>query len=519
MTELQSSGLDFLSFFWLLVIASGVAMLGRYIRIPYALALVITGLIIGPVHILPQVHLYPEILLTIFLPPLLFESALNLRLKLLRENWKPVFFFSFVGTVFSTLSIGLLMHWLAGLPLPAALVFGALISPTDPVSVIAILKELRVGKRLSTIMEAESLFNDGVAIVIFSLLLGYAGGQEIEPSQSIVLFFKVFAGGLALGILTGSIASRLTREFDDHLLEIMLTTIVAFGSFLLAESLHVSGVIAVVAAGLTVGSYGMPTGMSPTTRLAVSSFWEYAAFAANSIIFLLVGLEVTFVNLSVAWKEIGIGIIAILVSRSVAIYLLSVVVNWLKGEVPFKWQHVLIWGGVRGALPMALVLGLGFGFPQRSELVVITFGVVLFSLLVQGLSIKALIKQLGLSDVHPSITAYSKLASRLLAIDAALDEIIRMEKQKAITPATHDELQQAYRQNLAHVQESIEQLRRQDPQLTQYQEREARILALRAEKSALQEAERIGMLDLETLEELNTEIDQQLEELRSGMLE
>ena len=245
-----------------------------------------------------------------------FESALKIRVNLLRENWAPVTVYALAGTVLSTLVIGGLSVWLLELPPVVALVFGALISPTDPISVIAIFKQLRVGKRLTLIMESESLFNDGIAIVLFTLLLDMVSGQQISLAGGGLLFLKVVLGGAALGVVIGGVASRVTREFDDHLLEITLTTIVAFGSFLFAESLQVSGVIAVVVAGLTMGSYGMQRGMSPTTRLAVSSFWEYAAFAVNSIVFLLVGFEVNVANLSSFIPAVLKGAGAMLVGRA-----------------------------------------------------------------------------------------------------------------------------------------------------------------------------------------------------------
>jgi len=258
-------------------------MMGRFVKIPYALALVITGLAVGAAGLLPQVELDPQILFAIFLPPLLFEAAINMQVSLLMENWKPVTIYALFGTVLAFLFTACAAHYFLGLPIAAALIFGVLISPTDPISVIAIFRETGVGKNLSMIMEAESAFNDGVAIVLFTLLVSFASGHNTTLLKGVGSFFVVAAGGAALGSAIGIVASLVTREFNDHLLEIMLSTVVVFGSYLSAEWLHVSGVIAVVAAGLVVGSYGMHKGMSPTTRLAVNSFWEYTAFAVNSL--------------------------------------------------------------------------------------------------------------------------------------------------------------------------------------------------------------------------------------------
>lgn len=515
---LQTS-FDFTTFFWLIVIASTVAMVGRYIKIPYALALVITGLIVGPSHILPQAQLEPHILFTIFLPPLLFESAIHMRVNLLRFNWKPIAFYALAGTLLSTFLVGIMVSKMLGLPLEIGLVFGALISPTDPISVLAIFKQLGVGKRLSIIMEAESLFNDGVAIVLFALLVGAAMGQEVSLFGSVQLFIVTVVGGAALGVIIGALASRLTREFNDHLLEITLTTIVAFGSFLSAEALGVSGVIAVVSAGLVMGSYGKKTGMSPTTSLAVSSFWEYAAFVVNSIIFLLVGFEVTLVNITAKIPEILGAFAIVLAGRAAAIYLLSPVANKLRGNIPLNWQHVLFWGGLRGAIPMALVLGLSSDFPGRSDLVVITFGVVLLSLLVQGLSVKNLLQRLGLVGAKSRLAEYGRMASRILAGEAGLQELQRLKERKAVSLSTYNVLSAEYREKLDDLKREIEMMTRNNEELGQAQQKEAKGLALLAEKSALKDAERSGLLEEEDLKELIIKIDEEIEVLRAENVE
>lgn len=510
----SANAFDFTTFFWLIVIASVVAMVGRYVKIPYALALVITGLIVGPSHILPQVHLDPHILFTIFLPPLLFESAIHMRASLLRDNWKAVTIYALVGTLVSTFIVGFLVSWLLKIPILPALVFGALISPTDPISVISIFKQLGVGKRLSLMIEAESLFNDGVAIVLFSLLVNLALGGSVSLVSSIESFFLVVLGGAVIGGLIGFFASRLTREFDDHLLEITMTTIVAFGSYLAAESAGVSGVIAVVTAGLFMGSYGMRTGMSPTTRLSVSSFWEYAAFVVNSIVFLLVGFEVTVVHLTAAVPAILGAVVAVLIGRALAIYGLSPLINKMHGDVPMAWQHVFFWGGLRGAIPMALVIGLGRDFPGRDELVVLTFGVVLISLLVQGMTLKTLMKRIGLSSQQNIFSEFRRLSSEILSSEGALRELKNLHEIKAISSSTCEQLSDEYRARIKDLEKSLDKLTAHNDDLLQAQENEARVVALKAEKSALKESVLNGLLDEGDFEKLTERIDSKLENLQ-----
>lgn len=389
----------FTAFFWLLLIAFLVAILARRFRAPYALALVITGLVIGAPRLLPDVHLDPETLFTVFLPPLLFESAINLPAGPLGRDWKPITLYALAGTIASTFIIGGLAAWIMGVSLGTGLVFGALISATDPISVVAVFQRLGAIKRLTLIVEAESLFNDGVAAVLYTIMLAAAAGRSLAVGSQIGAFLWTMIGGAALGAGIGWLGSRVHGALDDHLVEITLTTVMAFGSFLAAQALHVSGVIAVVAAGLVVGNYGMPTSMSANTRLAVASFWEYAAFVVNSIVFLLIGIEVAYVNWSHKAGLVLGAAGAVLVGRAV-IYPLSYLVNRLRGNVPFAWQHILFWGGLRGALSMALVLALEPKFPQRDSLVAATFGVVLFSLLAQGLTIGPLLRRLGLTETR-----------------------------------------------------------------------------------------------------------------------
>jgi len=508
-------GLDAGQFFWLLLIATVVAMLGRRVKIPYALALVITGLLIGAPHLLPQAHLEPHTLFTVFLPPLLFESAIHIRLDALRKNWVAIAVYAVGGTVLSTFIVGYLAAWALAIPLSVALVFGALISSTDPISVVAVFKRLGVGRRLSLIVEAESLFNEGAAVVLFGVLVGVAMGGTITAATAIQQFLSVVVGGAAVGVGIGALASRLTREFDDHLLEIMLTTVVAFGSYLCAEAVHVSGVIAVVAASLVIGNWGMQTGMSPTTRLAVMSFWEYAAFVVNSFVFLLLGIEVTVVNL---WANIGPLLAAILIvlgARAAAIYGLSPLVSRAKGDVPHAWRHVLVWGGLRGALSVALALGLPQQFPHRDTLVVLTFGVVLFSLLGQGLTIGPLLRRLGLTEKKTAVSDQQRLASETLACRAGLDEMERLAKKGVLPRAICETVAGDYRTRMGQIEEQVAELHLSSRDLLEQQLREARRLALLAEKTALQEAEREGLVDEEQLQPMMQQIDEKL--VRAGV--
>lgn len=436
---------------FLLILASFVALLVKRVKIPYTLALVIVGLLVGTLDVFHTLTLTPNLILFIFLPPLLFEAAWNINIKHLKENILPITLFAIIGLLLSTATIGVLLNVAMNVKLAIALLFGAMISATDPVSVLAIFKKLGLPKRLATIVEGESLFNDGTAVVIFKIILGVAlAGSMALGSPSQIMLFGLFEfiivmfGGALVGIAVGWLFSSITAQVDDPMLEITLTTIVAYGAFLLAESiavpfapesmhLHLSGVIATVSAGLVLSNYGRPIGMSATTRVAVDSFWEYAAFLVNSFVFLLVGLNISFGMLYDHIGEIIWAILAIVLARLIVIYLLTFILNIkTRHKIPFSWQHVMFWGGLRGSLSMALVLSIPLVLPERESLMAMVFGVVLFTLIVQGLSITKLIDWLGLAQENRTMFQYALLKGRILSVDQAITELESVYKRGEI---------------------------------------------------------------------------------------
>lgn len=385
------------AFFWLMLFASVVAMVVRFIKLPYTIALVLAGLLVGQVGLLPGVHLEPHILFAVFLPPLLFEAGINIHIKPLAKNWAIILVLAIFGTVASTFLIGYAVSWLVGIPLMVALLFGAIISPTDPISVLAMFKQMGVDERLSLVVEAESLFNDGVAVVLFGVLQGILLTGNFSLTQAGTSFVVNILGGSAIGVAIGWVGSKATMYFEDHLLEITMTTIVAYGAYIGAESLHVSGVISVVAASLVVGNLGIPKGMTESSQSAVLSFWEYAAFAVNSMVFLIIGIEMARTPLHTSVSTVALVVAVVVLARAVSVYGISTLMQLSpKTVLPRAWQHVLVWGGLRGALSMAMVLGLSTTMPNQRLLVTLTFGVVLFSTFGQGLTIERLVKRLGL---------------------------------------------------------------------------------------------------------------------------
>ena len=356
------------------------------------------------------------------------------------------------------------------------------------------------------IVEGESLLNDGTAVVVFRIIVGLGAGSSSAGELalgSLREFVVVVAGGIIAGAIVGLLASVLTGYFEDHLLEITLTTISAYGSFLLAESLHFSPVIAVLATGLLIGNYGRVTGMSPPTQVAVNSFWEYAAFVVNSLVFLLIGLEIQVTTLAEQFWPVAWGVAAMLAARVVSVFLLVPVSNMAGEKVPFGWQTVLMWGGLRGSLSIALVLSLPVGISGRAELVTMIFGAVIFSLLVQGLTIAPLLKLLGFSTLEPRGREQELVEGRILTNAASIAELRAMRDRGDITGKVFETLEA----DLAREGERLQALHIADEELEQRQLSRARLHLLAAKKSRLSGLFREGMLSEDVHQELRKELD------------
>jgi CPA1 family monovalent cation:H+ antiporter len=389
----------------LTALATAVSIGARWLKMPYTVALVVAGILLSQSGWLDPPHLTKDLLYPVFLPGLLFEAAFHLDFRCFWQNKWVIGLLAVPGVILGTaLTAGLLspvLGWVAAdwhLGLIPALAFGALISATDPIAVVALFKTLGAPTRLTVLVEAESLLNDGTAVVLFTLVLGMATGQAMTVSGAVVAFLAVAGLGACIGLAVGYCVSRAIQIQEDPMVEITLTTLAAYGSFLLAEHLHLSGVMATVAAGMVCGSYGARTGMSPSTRLAVESFWNYVAYALNSVIFLLIGFEIHVNRLLAAWLPISATFIVVLVSRSLVVFGAASLVGRTSERLQWQWRAALVWGGLRGGLSMVLALALPASFPQRALIITLTFGVVALTILLQGLTIAPLLMRLGLMN-------------------------------------------------------------------------------------------------------------------------
>jgi CPA1 family monovalent cation:H+ antiporter len=519
-----------------LLVASIVAVVVRRIRLPYTVALVLVGLFISVdgerliVELTPRATLAlyepipsfiqtlldfdPQFILALFVPPIIFEAAFHLEFKQLRSNLVPILILAVPGVVLSTFIVGgIVSAGVVGLTFGVAVIFGALISATDPVAVVALFGALGVPRRLAVAVEGESLFNDGIAIVVFSIaLMALAEPGSFNLVLGIVDFLWVSLGGLGLGTALGWVVSHLISRIDDYFVEITLTTVLAIGSYLVAEEVGVSGVLAVVAAGIVSGNLGLP-GMSPTTKIVLLSFWEYVAFLANSLIFLLIGIKINVGDLVPAFGPILVAVAAVLVARAIIVYGLL----WLtrlggsEAHVPMNWRHVLFWGGLRGAISLALALSLPQTLQYRGGLLLMAFGVVLFTLLAQGTTIQFLLEWLGLSERPEHVVAREMKLGRLYAAQAGMSRLIDLRHDGLLAGNVWNALRDEYRDTSQRLSEEMIQLFDEYPDLEREVLLQARREALRAERGALSDALRQGLISEHVYRALTVEVDRRLE--------
>ncbi|MCU0486602.1 MAG: Na+/H+ antiporter [Anaerolineales bacterium] len=490
----------------LLLIVSLVAIIVRRLQVPYTVALVIVGLLLTAQSQL-KIELTPELILALFVPPLVFEAAFHLNLNELRRNLGVILLLAVPGVILTMLIVGGMVSYGTGLSLPIALTFGALIAATDPVAVVSLFRMLGVPKRLAVLVESESLMNDGTALVLFNLMLAVVATGKFNLAMSTIDFVRISLGGVVVGLVLGWAISRLIARIDDYLIETTLTTVLAFGSYLIAEELHFSGVLAVVAAGLINGNLG-PQGMSPTTRIVLFNFWEYIAFLANSLVFLILGLEVDIPALLAAWHYILWAIGAVIAARVIVVYGMSLAARYVAEPVSLRWQHVLAWGGLRGALSLALALSLPASFgEERTLLRTMAFGVVLFTLLVQATTLGPLIRRLKIVLRNPEQVEYEKRHARLVALRSAENHLERRYREGLLSLHTWETLRPKLQEQLTLLAEAVRESLRSAPALEAEEMDTARREILRAQRSAFMGMLQDGVISNDVFENLTAEVD------------
>ena len=464
---------DLKQFLTILLIALSVASLPKFFsalrQIPYTLLLLMVGLSLALVDV-RLLSLSPGLILMVFLPPLLFEAAWNMDWSDLRKELVPASLYA-VGGVFITIAaVGGLLHLWLNVPWVTALLVGGCLSATDSAAVLGIFRDAGAGKRVTTLLESEALFNDGASVVAFSVLVEFSTHQQpFNLATSCAYFLFVTGVGLLTGGVIGLCVAFLTQRYRLDWVEQSLTLVTAYGTYLLAEELGGSGVIAVVTAGLMIGNFCITPDQIPQKRPATAEFWEFAVFLVNSILFLLLGDQIHLPKLILNFSTSAVAIIAVLGSRAVAIYGLSALSNWIaKSDISWKDQTVLWWAGLRGSVSIALAFSLPLSLSGHDEIVANSFGAVWFTLLVQGLTMRTVLNQLGLlenADLAQSFEEYHEQAARHEALHQIEQYLLQPQTQRELHPKLCESYLSFVSQKLQVLEQDMDLIQQQHPHL------------------------------------------------------
>ena len=461
----------------LMLVAALVRGGAEKLGVPVSVLLFVTGLLLsalgelspGALGAVSELSISSELVLFVFLPTLIFESAMHFEVSSLRRNLGPILLLAIPGLLLSTLAVGLLVSWVSSIAFTTALLLGAILSATDPVAVLSIFQKLGAPKRLNTLVEGESLFNDATSLVLSKILAAAVVGGVMNFTDYVAgvgSFFYVFLGGAAVGAVLGFLALLLLSFFStDSPITITVTTILAYLSFLTAEHLlGVSGVIATLGAGLLFGARGwikLPKGV----RNYVEQFWSYVAFLANALLFLLMGMQIDLATLiSARWILLTL-VLAMLLARGLVVFGLLPVHDLLRPSesIAGSYKLVLLWGGLRGAVPIAIVLGLPetVGNPLLVSLV---FGAVLFTLLVHGLTIEPLVRLLRL-DRGLLSQRLLETEAQLQAKEDALRRVPELTENGVFSPRIGRELEREYRGATESLREELRAIEKESEEV------------------------------------------------------
>jgi len=499
----------------LLLVATAVALLSRRFTVPYVTGLVLAGLAIA--NFLPQsIGLDSSLILNLFLPILLFEAAINTDISRLRSTVKPIALLAGPGVVIATGITAITVKFGLGLAWIPALLLGTILAITDTVSVIALFKSVAVPAKLITIVEGESLFNDGVALVLFNLILLTQAKGSVTWLEAVQTLVVVMVGGCLVGLVLGYLSAELFARSDDSFSSILLTVALALGAFQAGHWLGVSGVVAVVVAGLMVGNVGLSRRVSASSRVTLYSFWDYAGFGVNTFIFLLIGVELRPERFWQTLPAVLLAVIAYQGGRLLAVYPLLAGLRWFDRPIPLRWQHVLFLGNIKGSLSMALALSLPLSLAGRSNLIAIVFGSVLLSLIGQGLSLPWIVKQLQIADISPSREQTETLRAQLISAKAAQDELGIMLKTGILPKSIYEEMRAKYQVQVAKAERMLRDLYDRWAVEVSTDQRDPdgldaiRKRLLLVEKGALSEALRRGLVSEQAIKERLRQIDEQI---------
>jgi monovalent cation:H+ antiporter, CPA1 family len=402
-----------LGFVVLLAIAVAVALITQRLSIPYSVALVVAGFVLSITQTTPDARITPELILAVFIPGLIFEASYHIELAELRRAFAAVAVLAVVGVAITAGVVAAVVSAATGLPIGIAFVLGAIVCATDPVATVAVFKQLRAPRRLATVVEAESLLNDGTGVVLFTIAIA-AASAPVSPIDGVTRFVMELLASTFLGIVAGFLAVRLMHVARDRTVQVMISIVAAYGTYLVADLLHQSGIIATVMVGLAIGNTRGRFALPATTTDALDDVWEIVAYLLTALVFLLVGVVITPVQLAGAGSVILAGYLAITVARALVVYGLigaggRLVSRGSPESLPLGYLHVMFWAGLRGAIGIALALSLPADLPQRDLIEGGVYGIVLITLLVQGTTAAWMVRRAGVLEPSMAGAAASSL--------------------------------------------------------------------------------------------------------------
>jgi CPA1 family monovalent cation:H+ antiporter len=508
----------------------GVVMLGRRLQIPYPIALVIGGLGISLMPGLPVVRINPDHVFLLFLPPLLYAAAWFTSWHDFKANLRPISLLAFGLVLFTTFVVGIVLHALIpAVPLALAFAFGAIVSPPDAVAATAIAQQVRLPKRIVTVLEGESLVNDATGLIALRFALAAAASGAFSVSGAAMAFTWVVAGGLALGLAVAVLFARLMRLIKDDSLLITISLLIPYIAYLPAERLHVSGVLATVAAGI-YGGWTEPELLTAKTRLNATAVWSMLVFLLNCVLFVMIGLYLPEVMRAlehystgqlIAYGAIVSG--AVILVRPIWVFpgtwLPRLLSRRLRERDPIPpWRHIMIvsWSGMRGVVSLAAALALpmslrdGQPLPQRSLLIFLTFCVILSTLVLQGLSLPYIIRWLGVKEGH---NAKHERDARLKLAHAALAHLNKLAEEKGRNESSLQQVTAIYQERIRHLNDDLAEVLGWSDHLEYLiTTRRLRLDGLEAERRELIKLRREHHLDEELMHQIERELD--LEETR-----
>lgn len=489
-------------------LGSIVAIAAKRVGIPYNVALVVIGLVAVFTDVLPQTPMDPELILVVFLPILIFEAALFADADALQSASRPILALALPGVAFSLFATAGVATLVMGLPFPVALLLGALLAITDTVSVLLAFRSVRAPHRLAAIMEGESLFNDGTALVLVTLTSTVVATNHFDSVATLRALAVSIFGGAGFGVAFGAIGSLILRRSPDHLTTILASFVLVFATALTTEHVHASAVISVVVVGLFVGHTARKY-LEPSRVLAMQGFWETTGFCLNVLLFLLVGMQIRTSVLIEEAGTIGLAVVALHLGRAVAVYLCFLLLRLVSRErVPLKWQHLFVFGNIKGALSMAAVLALPGNLPYRERLIAIVFGVTFVTLVTQGLNFRGFLVFLKLGREENRDIDMAKAA--LVAARRGQIELDELLAAGLVSRKEHAERRALFQRQVIAAETAL-----RGPSGEDVRDHMADVSLLEAQKAALLDGARRGLFSTDTAEAHVANLDRELMKLHN----